>query len=139
MPVGFPASASAVTITTTTPTTILNGIISGIDDIDLPDPIRGNVIGATGGNARVIIRGSCGITLGAGATSISMKCFNNNGAQIGATRTKVVTASTTDEISFFFVDTAPVANNVYSVQFTVNAATANSTVNVVNAVADAAG
>lgn len=137
MPCGLSAEATAVTITTTTPTTVLSGIINSFDDADMPDAFRGNVIGA--GNASVYIHGSANVLVGAGCTSITAKCFNNAGVQVGLAKTVSVTAGNTAEISFHFKDTAPRTNNAYSLQLTCNAATANSTVNDVLASADMPG
>lgn len=78
----------------------------------------------------VVIRGRINATGGATGGGWSIRCRRGSGtggAQVGPTITFTYPATTTSEIPFSFVDTAPVGSAVYTI--TVSAAGSNGTFN----------
>lgn len=127
MPISQPSEASNVNVVTTAPTTILNVINSAFDDLDYPNALAADVIGAQ--TARVTVRGTANVTPGTACTSLTVKVFNAAGVQCGPLRTIGCTAGVNIEVPFFARDSSPQGTSSYSVQLTANAATGNSTVN----------
>lgn len=127
--VNTPSGATNVSLVTTTPTTVLT--------MNAPD----------GSYPNALIYSNMNITMGAGTTSLQVKCFDNTGTQVGTTRTITVTAGNTNNFSVSFRDTrgfippatgyvnsvtgtpGGISRPSYTVQVTQVAATGNGTVN----------
>lgn len=123
-----PQTATGVATGTNTETVALTIPFSGGNSTNdsLANPISGN-------NCKTRISGSVNITAGTGTTAVVIRCRKNGltGTAVGVSHTDTLAAGNTEDIPYYFDDTAPGFAQAYVITVQQTGGTAAGTVNFV--------
>lgn len=126
--ISTPQTATAVATNVSTEGVALTIPFSGGNALNdsLANPISGNT-------CKTRISGSMNITPGTGTTAVVIRCRKTTvtGTQVGASHTVTLAAGVTDDIPYYFDDTAAGIAQAYVITVTQTGGTAAGTVNFV--------